>query len=135
MSPTRNMRQGWPSLWQITAFLENSKVWVLFFGLESFANTMPTMNACRITPVIDCMHITKIASGHSSVVCFEPYLRKQNDLSDGEFILKSEHFCDHRQCSSLNKPHFLFGSNSFRSLNFFRTLNIFPFIENSVFFF
>ena len=75
ISPTRNMRHGCPSLWQITAFLENSNVCVLFLGLESFANTIPTINACKITPVIDWMHITNIASGHSSVVCFEPYLR------------------------------------------------------------
>jgi hypothetical protein len=68
------MRQGWPSLWQMTAFLEKRRVWVRFFGRESFANTMPTINACRITPVIDWMHIMNIASGHSSVVCFEPYL-------------------------------------------------------------
>lgn len=74
MSPTRNIKHGSPSLWHITAFRENRRVCVRFLGRDSFANTIPTMNAWRITPVMDWIHITKIASGHSSVVCFEPYL-------------------------------------------------------------
>jgi len=74
ISPTRNMRQGWSSRWQITALREKRRVCVRFLGRDSFANTMPTMNACKITPVIDWMHIVKIASVHSSVVCFAPYL-------------------------------------------------------------
>lgn len=46
-----NIKQGTPSLWLITAFLENSKVCVRFFGRESLAKTTPTMNAWIITPV------------------------------------------------------------------------------------
>lgn len=50
MSPTLNMRQGTPSRWLITAFLENIKVWVRFLGRDNLANTTPTMNAWIITP-------------------------------------------------------------------------------------
>lgn len=59
----------------MTAFLENNNVCVLFLGRESLAKTIPTMNACSITPVIDWIHMTNTASGHSSVGCFDPYLR------------------------------------------------------------
>jgi hypothetical protein len=78
MSPTRNMRQRWPSRWHMTALRLNSNVCVRFFGRDNLANTIPTMKACIITPTILCRHITKMASGHSSVVCFDPYLQHKS---------------------------------------------------------
>lgn len=76
MSPTRNMRQSSPSRRHTTALRLNRSVWARCFGRASLANTMPTMKAETITPVTLCIHMTKIASGHSSVVEREPYLGK-----------------------------------------------------------
>ena len=70
--PILNMRQSFPSRKQTTAFLEKRRVCDLFWGLDNFAKTKPTTKHWIITPVIDWRHITKIASGHSSVVERDP---------------------------------------------------------------
>jgi hypothetical protein len=49
MSPTRHMSEYCPSLGAITADRENIKVSVRFFGLLSFANTIPPIKLCKIT--------------------------------------------------------------------------------------
>ncbi|GIY60068.1 hypothetical protein CEXT_79471, partial [Caerostris extrusa] len=47
------------------AYLLNMRVWDRFLGLESLANTMPAMKHWIMTPVMDCTHMMKMASGHS----------------------------------------------------------------------
>lgn len=99
ISPTLNIKQGTPSLWLITAFLENSKVCVLFFGLDNLANTTPTIKAWIITPPILWRHITNIASGHSSVVPLPPYpivcwvstLKRKHDVNPKMLVTHGVH--------------------------------------------
>lgn len=68
ISPTLNRRQSIESRRQMQALRENMMVLVRCLGLVSLANTTPTINACRITPVMLCMHMISTASGHASVV-------------------------------------------------------------------
>ena len=47
------------------------------FGRASFAKTTPAMQVDATTPIMDWMHISRIAMGHSSEVDLDPYLKQQ----------------------------------------------------------
>ena len=55
----------------ITAFLLNTRVWPRLRGTVNLAKIMPAIQAWIITPRIDWVDITMIASGHSSVVALQ----------------------------------------------------------------
>ena len=49
ISPTRNIKWGTPSRWQIIAFLENNKVWARFLGRDNLAVWWKLINIYSIS--------------------------------------------------------------------------------------
>ncbi len=54
-------------------------VCALALGLASLAKMIPAWHAEMITPTTLCTHMRMTASGHSSVVWREPYLKEEEE--------------------------------------------------------
>ncbi|KAJ0000699.1 hypothetical protein NQD34_005719 [Periophthalmus magnuspinnatus] len=66
------MRHSLPSLREMTAFLENMRVWFLFFGRAILAMMVPIIKDSMMQPTMHCTTTVITATGHSSVTQRQP---------------------------------------------------------------